>query len=64
MSQAHDFAELYRTTDGQWYWRIRAGNGEIIMQGEGYRHRADAEHLLRSRFGDDFPILNLDEESP
>lgn len=23
--------------NGQWYWHIRAKNGEIIVQGEGYK---------------------------
>ena len=25
------------TKNKQWYWRIRAGNGEPIAQGEGYK---------------------------
>ncbi len=26
--------------DKQWYWRIRAGNSELIAQGEGYKRKA------------------------
>ena len=26
----------------QWYWRIRAKNGEIVASGEGYVRRIDA----------------------
>lgn len=55
-----DRAEIYRTTDGLWYWRIRAGNNEIIAQGEGYEHPQDIEHLLASRFPHT-PVVNLDE---
>jgi len=25
-----------------WYWRVRAGNGEIVAQGEGVVNRGDA----------------------
>ena len=25
-----------------WYWRVRAGNGEIVASGEGYVNRMDA----------------------
>lgn len=32
-----------RTIRGKrWYWRMRAGNGEVIAQSEGYRNRSDA----------------------
>jgi uncharacterized protein YegP (UPF0339 family) len=31
----------------QWYWRIRAGNGEPIAQGEGYKSKAGALKLFR-----------------
>lgn len=26
----------------RWYFRLRAANGEIVVQSEGYAHRADA----------------------
>ncbi len=26
--------------DGQWYWHLKSGNGEIIAQGEGYRRES------------------------
>ena len=45
-----DRAEIYKTADGQWYWRIRAGNNEIISSGEGYEHRADLVHMLEKHF--------------
>lgn len=28
--------EIYEGEDGQYYWRGRAANGEIVAQGEGY----------------------------
>lgn len=36
---------IYKGTDGQWRWCLRAGNNEIIADGaEGYRRRIDAMH--------------------
>lgn len=35
----------------RWYFRVRAGNGEIVAQSEGYSRRIDAigtVHALRS----------------
>ena len=34
--------EVYQGTDGNFYWRLRAKNGETIAQGEGYARKADA----------------------
>lgn len=34
--------ELYRDGSGQYRWRLKAGNGEIIASGEAYRNRQDA----------------------
>jgi uncharacterized protein YegP (UPF0339 family) len=39
----------------RWYFRVRAGNGEIIAQSEGYIHRIDAvgtAHSMKSGMGD------------
>jgi len=30
----------WRSADGDWRWHLRAGNGEIVAQGEGYRTKA------------------------
>lgn len=32
--------EMYQQ-GGQWRWRLRAGNGEIIASGESYHNRQD-----------------------
>lgn len=35
--------EVYQSeNDELWYWRLRAGNNEIIAQGEGYTREEDA----------------------
>ena len=37
--------ELYRDVKGEWRWRLRARNGEVIAEsGEGYSRREDCEH--------------------
>ncbi len=33
--------EMYKDPSGQYRWRLKAGNGEIIASGEAYRHRDD-----------------------
>ena len=37
--------ELYRDSVGEWRWRLRARNGEVVADsGEGYKRREDCEH--------------------
>ena len=37
--------ELYRDAKGEWRWRLRARNGEVIADSaEGYVRREDCEH--------------------
>ncbi|MCJ2142557.1 YegP family protein [Methylobacterium sp. E-066] len=37
--------ELYRDAKGEWRWRLRARNGEVIADSaEGYLRREDCEH--------------------
>lgn len=35
-------AEVYADEAGEWRWRLRAGNGEIVASGEGYTTKGDA----------------------
>lgn len=36
--------ELYREASGDWRWRLRTRNGNVIADSaEGYRHRQDCE---------------------
>lgn len=34
--------KIYQRLDGDWAWRLVAGNSEIVAGGEGYTRRADA----------------------
>ncbi|WP_210485760.1 YegP family protein [Microvirga antarctica] len=37
--------ELYRDSTGEWRWRLRVQNGQVIAEsGEGYVRRQDCEH--------------------
>ena len=37
--------ELYKDTAGEWRWRLKASNGQIIATGgEGYKNKGDCEH--------------------
>lgn len=51
--------EIYKDGDGEWRWRLKASNGEIIADsGEGYKNKADCEHgidLVKST-DDDTPV--------
>lgn len=38
--------EYGRVGNGQFYWRLKAGNGEIIAQGEGYVGEPDCLHVF------------------
>jgi uncharacterized protein YegP (UPF0339 family) len=39
--------ELYRDEGGEYRWRFRADNNEIVASGEGYRSREDCEHAVQ-----------------
>ena len=39
--------DIYCDSEGQWRWRLRAGNGRIIADGsEGYRSKRNAERAM------------------
>lgn len=40
--------ELYRDTAGEYRFRLKAGNGEIILASEGYTGKAGAENGIDS----------------
>jgi uncharacterized protein YegP (UPF0339 family) len=37
--------QLYKSGN-LWYWRLRAGNNEIVAQGEGYINKGDAQSAV------------------
>ena len=50
MSKRQDIAQIYRGQDGLFYYRVRAGNNEIIANGEGHENKADVVGLLETHF--------------
>jgi uncharacterized protein YegP (UPF0339 family) len=49
--QYERYVEVYRDTAGEWRWRVRAHNGEIVGDsGEGYRRRWYARRAARRAF--------------
>lgn len=40
--------ELYKNDSGEFRWRLKAANGEIIASGQGYKSKASAEAGIES----------------
>lgn len=40
--------EVFKGKDSQWYWHLKAGNGEIIAVSEGYSSKQMALHGIES----------------
>lgn len=39
--------EMYRDVNGQWRWRLQAGNNRIVAtSGEGYVNKADCRAMI------------------
>lgn len=41
-SKNHPHVEFVRGPMGQWHWRVRAANGEMVAHGETYATESDA----------------------
>lgn len=39
-------AEIYEDATGEWRWRLKAGNGEVIASGESHTSHHDAERAF------------------
>lgn len=39
------YFEMYKN-HGEWRWRLKAGNNEIIAHGESYKNKADSRHVI------------------
>ena len=38
--------QVYQDGEGEWRWRLVAGNNEVIASGEGYRDKKDCLHAI------------------
>jgi len=52
--------ETYERADGQFGWRVKAGNGEILTYSEAYTRLEDAERGARDLLMD---VLELVDEA-
>ena len=39
--------EIWRDKGGEFRWRFRADNNEVLASGEGYRSKDDCEHAVQ-----------------
>lgn len=40
--------KVYKGADKQWYWHVKAKNGEIIAQSEGYKTKQAAQKGIKA----------------
>lgn len=47
-----------------WYWHLRAANGEIIANGEGYENKADCLSTIEAikQANDECPIVEVKQK--
>lgn len=38
--------QMWQASNKQWYWHLKAANGEIIAHGEGYVNKTDCERAV------------------
>ena len=57
-----DQAEVYRDRQGEFRYRIRAGNYEVIAEGEGYLRKQDVIDVLEQHFPG-VAIVDLSDEA-
>jgi len=56
-----DTIEVFRADDG-WRWHAKAGNGEIVAEGEQHTRMGDAIRAAAAVFPDT-PIVQLDDDT-
>lgn len=55
--------EIYKDEASEYRWRLRAGNNEIIANGEGYVSKRDCLHCVElvRMLSEDTPVEDLTE---
>lgn len=57
--------EVFRDAEDEWRWRLRAKNGEIVAQSEGYPSKSNAERGARdARAAARWAIVEVADEEP
>jgi len=62
MKKPARFEYWQSSTSKQWYWHIRAGNGEIIATGEGYKRKAGVFRVHALICGDRLALVEVDSD--
>ena len=52
--------EYGQSDNGQFYWRVKSGNNEILCQGEGYKRRAGVLKVFDLLFRTPFELDPID----
>lgn len=48
MATRQAYVEILRSRNGEYRWRLRAGNGEIVASGEGHTTESDSKRAWRT----------------
>ncbi|MDD4990533.1 MAG: DUF1508 domain-containing protein [Candidatus Pacebacteria bacterium] len=55
---------IYKDSIGEYRWRCRAGNNEIITVSEGYKQKASAKHAINliRMYASNATVLDITEQ--
>lgn len=60
-----DYAEIFQGADGEFYYRIKASNHEIIAESEGHKNKHDAVDVVALHFpAAAYNLVDLTEDQP
>lgn len=53
--------EIFKGNNGQYYWRLKAPNGEILCWSEGYTTKQNAQNGVDAckKYAPDAPVVDL-----
>ncbi len=54
--------EIYKDSQGEFRWRLRAANGEVIANGEGYTSKAGCLNGIES-VRENAPVAEVDDQT-
>lgn len=52
--------EVFQGEDGQWYWRAKARNGEIVATSEGYVSKLNVLRAVQATWSSEIPVLSVE----
>lgn len=54
--------EIYKDSQGEFRWRLRAANGEVIANGEGYTSKAGCKNGIES-VRENAPVAEVEDQT-